>query len=302
MPREEFTEKRFTAATMKAIFTSEQILEEYAAKGFDLTLRQLFYQHVARGLIPNTQRDYKRLGSIINDARLAGLIDWQHIVDRTRHLNQLASWDKPESVVRAAASAYHLNRWESQDYYVEVWVEKDALIGVMARACEPLDIPYFSCRGYSSQSAMYRAATRLYDRHADGKQVVILQFSDLDPSGIDMHRDIEERLSVFAVPDVEVRRMALTPKQVGEFGPPANPAKLTDPRAKLYVTIYGDTSWELDALEPEYLTMLIAKEADEMIDKPAWDRTAKREARERKVLETCSQRWTEVTKWLREKK
>lgn len=297
--RETFTEKRFAKTSAVVIMTAERILEEYAAKGFDLTLRQLYYQFVARGLIPNTQRDYKRLGSIINDARLAGLIDWEHIVDRTRHLNRLPSWDTPASVISSAASAYHRSRWADQDYYVEVWVEKDALVGVMARACEPLDIPYFSCRGYSSQSAMYRAANRLQDRQDEGKQVVILQFSDHDPSGIDMYRDIEDRLYVFAINDVEVRRIALTIDQVNKFSPPANPAKLADPRAESYIGRYGNTSWELDALEPEYLTALITKEASEMIDNVAWDKTAKKEKRERDILQKCAGRWDEVAKWLK---
>src|SRR5205085_3197993 len=127
-----------------------EIIAEYDQQGFDLTLRQLYYQFVSRDLLSNRQSEYDRLGCIVNDARLAGLIDWNAITDRTRNLRSLAHWDEPTDIIRACASQYRIDKWARQPCRVECWIEKDALVGVIAGICEELDIPYFSCRGYNS--------------------------------------------------------------------------------------------------------------------------------------------------------
>lgn len=192
-----YTPREFSSGSLAVIKTANDILESYAAQGFDLTLRQLYYQFVARGLIANKDTEYKKLGSIINDARLAGLVDWDHITDRTRNMRQNSHWDSPKSIIDACAASFQLDKWKDQRNYVEVWVEKDALVGVLEVACAPLDVPYFSCRGYTSQSEMWAASQRLLQRVREGKQVHIIHLGDHDPSGIDMSRDIEDRLSLF---------------------------------------------------------------------------------------------------------
>src|SRR5512139_1588276 len=161
MPKVCYVPKSFSSNSMSIIEKANEIIAEYARLGFDLTLRQLYYQFVSRALIPNKDTEYKRLGSIINDARLAGLIDWDAITDRTRNLRSLSHWDDPGDIIYSAARSYHINRWEDQEYRVEVWIEKDALVGVIEGVCTDLDIPYFSCRGYTSQSEMWAAAQRL---------------------------------------------------------------------------------------------------------------------------------------------
>lgn len=100
----------FRESSLFLIRQADEILSDYAKRGFDLTLRQLYYQFVARNIIPNKDTEYKRLGGIINDARLAGLIDWNHIVDRTRNLRTLAAWDSPYELVNSAA-----NQWRSTE-------------------------------------------------------------------------------------------------------------------------------------------------------------------------------------------
>lgn len=136
MPKITYVPRTFRQDTLSVIATAEGICEEYARQGYDLTLRQLYYQFVARGLIPNRDSEYKRLGSIVNDARLAGLIDWDHLTDRTRTLRDLAHWDSPESIVDEVARQYRTARWDDQPRRVEVWIEKDALVGVLAAVSE----------------------------------------------------------------------------------------------------------------------------------------------------------------------
>ncbi len=292
-----YVSKRFLAAGRQVIEQANEILEEYDGQGYILTLRQLYYQFVARDLIANKQSEYKRLGSIINDARLAGLVDWNHLEDRTRSLKDLGHWDDPADIIRSSLYSFRISRWDTQPFYVEVWIEKDALAGVFERICNELDVPYFSCRGYTSQSELWRAAIRLQKRENGGQESVILHFGDHDPSGIDMTRDIEDRLRMFGS-TCEVRRLALNMDQVEEHTPPPNPAKITDPRAKRYIAELGDESWELDALEPSLLSTLVEETVEDLIDRKRWNKIVKLEDKGKKELTWASENWN-VIPWIR---
>jgi len=197
MSRITYVPKTFRGESLRIIQEANAICAQYQAQGFDLTLRQLYYQFVARGLIPNTDKDYKRLGGIINDARLAGRLDWDYIVDRTRNVRSLPHWNSPAEIVEAVSRQYRIEKWADQPVRIEVWIEKDALVGVLDAVCPGLDVDYFSCRGYTSQSEIWGAAQRLREYLNAGQRVVVLHLGDHDPSGIDMTRDIRERLELF---------------------------------------------------------------------------------------------------------
>jgi hypothetical protein len=272
--RQQYIEKNFRNDTLDIIGQANQIIADYAAQGFSLTLRQLYYQFVARDLIPNTERSYKRLGGIINDGRLAGLIDWNAIEDRTRNLQRNPHWDSPADVIEAARQSYGIDMWANQPKRVEVWIEKEALAGVITRVCNDLDVPYFACRGYVSQSEQWRAGMRCRTNYNRASQdTVVLHLGDHDPSGIDMTRDNQERLSMLAgyrgAPTVE--RIALNMDQIEEYGPPPNPAKMTDSRFREYVMDYGTESWELDALEPAVIVDLIKEKVLNHRDEGLWE-------------------------------
>lgn len=267
----QYVTKRFVGARAQMIEDANTIIDEYADEGFALTLRQLYYQFVARGLIANQQREYQRLGKLVSDARLAGLISWDAIEDRTRNLRTFASWEDPAAILKTARDQYQEDPWRDQPFYVEAWIEKDAMVGVLEAACDDWRIPFFSCRGYTSQSELWRAGRRLRERNRNGQTPLVLHLGDHDPSGIDMTRDVRERLAMFAETDVEVRRLALNMDQVRRFNPPPNPAKLTDARAGRYLAEHGSESWELDALEPRTIRSLIDDAVKSVIDQDAWD-------------------------------
>lgn len=264
---------RFQAEAMGLIAHAENIITTYAQQGFNLTLRQLYYQFVARGLIDNTEREYKRIGTIVSNARLAGLLSWEAIVDRTREQKHNSHWKKPQDILTSAAEDYAIDTRIGQPSYVEVWIEKDALIDIVDQVCKQLDVGRFSCRGYVSQSAMWEASQRIIwaldNRLLGHHSAVILHLGDHDPSGIDMTRDIQDRLNVFECP-VTVERIALTMPQIRALNPPPNPAKLSDSRAKDYVNTYGNESWELDALDPVFLTNLIEEQVARFTDDLQW--------------------------------
>lgn len=140
------------AAKRGLIEQANIIIQEYLARGFTLTLRQLFYQFVSRALLPNTERSYKNLGAAIADGRLAGLVDWEAIEDRTRFVRRQATWESPQEVLTYWADRFRYDLWADQDNYIEVFIEKDALIGVIEGVCNELRVPYLACRGYASAS------------------------------------------------------------------------------------------------------------------------------------------------------
>lgn len=296
MPKIKYEEKNFSAKTQQTIEQAVDIIAEYQAQGFSLTTRQMFYQFVIRVLIANTERQYKRIGNILSDARRAGLIDWNAIEDRTRYLRRLSFWDSPLSMMHSARDSYHRDLWEDQCKRVEVWIEKDALVGVIQKVCEDMDVPYFSCRGYVSDSEMWRGARRLLTNQDNGQETVVLHLGDHDPSGIDMTRDIEERLRLFTQGRtyVSVKRIALTMDQIIEIEPPPNPAKVTDSRYEGYVAEYGEESWELDALEPQYMLKLVEKAILAECEIDLWRERRSQQEEERKQLEDVISRWGEL--------
>jgi len=294
MPYIQYQEISFAAKTKKVIQQANEIINVYAAQGYDLTLRQLYYQFVSRDLIRNQQSEYKRLGSIINDARLAGLIDWNHITDRTRNVKSNAHWESPSDIVSACAKQFQFDKWRGQCRRVEVWVEKDALSGVFDRVCRELDIASFSCRGYTSQSEMWSAAQRLRAYEKAGQEAIVFHFGDHDPSGIDMTRDIQERLKMFGT-RAKVLRLALTMDQIRQYDPPPNPAKESDSRFEDYLREYGDESWELDALEPQVLANLVSTNLRAFRDEALWEKALARERQARADLAAVAARWTDVS-------
>lgn len=295
MPKITYIEKRFTSQTEDIIASAEQIIEQYLAQGFSLTLRQLYYQFVARALLPNTEAAYNKLGTVISDARRAGRIDWDAIEDRTRFLRRLSSWDTPQDILESAKDSYHRDLWATQSVRFEVWIEKDALVGVIEGVCQENDVPFFSCRGYVSDSEMWRGAIRMRRYDHNNQKVIVLHLGDHDPSGIDMTRDIKDRLDLFSgYADIEVRRIALTMEQVEEVQPPPNPAKMTDSRFSGYVAEYGDESWELDALEPQYIANLIAEHILAERDEEKWDEAVAEQEKEREQIADVIERWNEL--------
>lgn len=256
MPKIQYKEIRFQKKSLDLIELVNQVVDEYSAQGYELTLRQVYYQLVARGYIPNNERSYKNVGSLINDGRLAGLIDWHSVTDRTRNLRKESHWDNPADVIASARYSYNLDKWKGQPNYVEVWVEKDALVDIVGQACSPLDTPYFSCRGYTSQSEMWSAAQR-FIRQEQREKRIIIHLGDHDPSGIDMTRDIQERLELF-----------------------------------------GDESWELDALEPKVITDLIKKQVTMYRNDDIYRAVCDKESREKEELKMLERNYDRAVAYL----
>lgn len=269
MPKIPYKNTSFRGDSLARIHECNTIIERYQEQGLRMTLRQLYYQLVTRNIITNEERSYKNLAKLVSEARLAGLIDWEAIEDRGRQPRMSAQWSTIQGLVDSALWSFRLPRWANQGHYVELWVEKDALAGVLRPIAERHHITLMVNKGYSSQSAMHEAANR-FKEHGH-KYKVLLYLGDHDPSGEDMVRDIRERLETFEVGQLDVIKVGLTMQQIRQYNPPPNPAKITDPRAKKYIQLYGNSSWEVDALPPEVLNTLIDQEILNYVDQEALD-------------------------------
>ena len=280
-----------TRITKALLHYVQSVIDEYSAQGYQLTLRQLYYQLVARDIIPNRQSWYKRLGELVTNARYGGLIDWTAIVDRGRAPVIPQDWRHPGHILDSAIASYRLNRWADQDYYVEVWCEKDALGSVLEPIADRFHVPFMANRGYSSSTALYDAAQRFREVTDGGRQAVVIYLGDHDPSGLDMSRDIDERLATLSrFCEIENLRLALNMEQVKRYQPPPNPTKLSDSRAPEYVAEHGVDSWELDALEPQVLDELVSSTIEQYLDTDKWDATLEQEEADKDALAEAAEK------------
>lgn len=272
---------------MALIEKMDAIITDYQSNGYVMTVRQLYYALVSADIISNTMQSYKNMAGLVNDARYAGLLDWEGIEDRTRSFISRPSWNNPQHFLDGVLPQYHTNQWEGQEDRLFVIIEKEALVGVIEGLCRRYDVPVLAARGYPSVSVMrdwvLNTVVPLFDQDLT---VTVLHFGDHDPSGLDMTRDLDERIDAFCEYHgrVTVDRMALNMEQIDELKPPPNPAKVTDSRFTEYARLYGDESWELDAVGPKYLNNLVETRILEFIDQPTWVATQQKMDEERKEL------------------
>ena len=269
----------FAASSIETIEQANSIIEKYQAMGYTLTLRQLYYQMVAADLIQNTMKSYKRVASIINDARWSGLVDWSAIEDRARNTVTPSTWASPRNIMRGVLQSYREDLWENQPTHIEVMCEKDAVSNIIEPVCNELGVRFTANRGYPSASLLYDVSQRLEGKSQEWvnynpKTIVIIYLGDHDPSGMDMDNDIKKRFDLFAEEQYEIdfTRLALTMDQVNKWQPPRNPAKMSDSRFKKYAEEYGTASWELDAIKAEDMSSLVRSEIEAWIDDDLWEK------------------------------
>lgn len=277
MARRAYVSKNFRPDSLAKLNTANAIIAKYLRMGLRLTLRQLYYQFVAHHGLPNNERSYQNLGKLISEGRLAGFVDWTAIEDRGRVADVPREWKSAKDLIEIALDQFRLDRWEGQDHYVELWVEKQALAGVLEPVAQREHVTLMVNKGYSSQSAMYESAQRFLRNGRNRESSVLLYLGDHDPSGEDMVRDVRDRLTLFGVRNLLVHKVALTMDQVEEYDPPPNPAKLTDSRAEAYVAKHGDESWEVDALDPKTLVDLITEQIDQYLDREVMEQVKEHE-------------------------
>lgn len=275
----------------KIVDLTNKVLAQY---DFALTLRQIYYRLVAMSAIPNKRFAYNSLSGCLVKARERGQVDDSRIEDRSREvLAPEDTYDDPDAFTevmtegfKRIGSEYYADLWANQKEYIEVWVEKDALSRVVARAAEPWRVAVCPSRGYSSYTYIKRVAVdgRFSKLPAD-KPIVILDFRDHDPSGIQMTEDLATRFRRYTDREVVVKRVALTIEQVKKYDLIPNPTKVGDTRTANYVTLFGDKCWELDAIEPRELQRIVDEAIKEHVNMARWKRALALEVLHREALE-----------------
>ena len=253
---------------------------EVAAEYDRMSVRQLYYQLVARGVIDKTEPAYKRVCDVSAQMRLDGSLDYRAIVDGHRSRRVVFAHDGLRSALEDAHLLYRRNYWLAQPTHVEVWCEKDALTGVIQPVCEAYGVTYVACRGFPSITLRYESAFALAQT---GKPARIFYFGDHDPSGQQISTNLEPELRQHGA-DVTVERMALHPWQVDRYRLPTRPAKRSDSRHAAFVAQFGDATVELDALPPSVLVDLVETAILSMIEHEEWARAREIEELERETL------------------
>jgi hypothetical protein len=244
-----------------------------------MTVRQVFYRLVSLGAIPKTESQYKSMAQLLVNMRRAEGLPFDWIVDSTRWMRKERTFSSLERALQHTAAAYRRSLWDNQDGYVEVWLEKDALSGVLYEVTNQWDVPLMVTRGYPSISYLHEAA--LHMKLVD-KPVIIYYFGDYDPSGVDMPRAVEEGIREFA-PDIDLVfvRVAVNPSQIIQMGLHTRPTKLSDSRSK---TFQGE-SVEVDAIRSAVLRALASESIERFINRQALDAVRTAEKSERDFLQ-----------------
>jgi hypothetical protein len=249
------------------------------AEGNPMTVRQVYYQLVARQLIPNNRSQYQAVSNLLVDARKAGTVPWHWVEDRNRRPRTVSMWENLEDFILTVRTAYKRDVWQDQPHQVEAWLEKDALSGIFEDALRPYGVTLNVGRGYDGWDSIHNAATRI----GDGDATTILYFGDFDPSGEDMYRSLVERLA-FLECEPEIIKCALTLEDIRRYNLPADLAKTTDSRHAGHVAKWGDVSVELDALPPAVLRQRLIDEVQSRLDLSALEETRQQERTERARL------------------
>ena len=266
------------------------IAEDYLAKGYQITVRQMFYQLVTRGMMNNTYKDYKKTGEILKDGRLFGEIDWDLIVDRGRQPIEPPEYESISDVIRAAKNSYRNDRWKRQEYYVEVLVEKDALAGILEPIVSEYHVRLLADKGYPSISSMHDLANRIRKQVRRGKKCVILYMGDHDPSGLDMVTNIPKQMENLKV-IVAVKHIALTKDQVQKYNLLPQYAKKGDSRHPNYKEKHGQYSWELDALDTGVLRDILRTNIKKYLDEDLYRQAIEMENEDKDKLERIADDW-----------
>ena len=258
------------------------ILRAFLEAGIPQTVRQVFYKCTTYGVVPKTENGYSKVGEHLLTMRRVGVVPYGWIADNTRWMRKPDTYDSLTHMLMEAQKTYRRALWNDQDYYIEIWLEKDALSGVISDITSEFDVPLMVTRGYSSETFAYNAAQAInYQRRERDKLPYIYYFGDHDPSGVDARNDIERKLTSWC-DLVFFRPVAVLPWQIDAWVLPSRPTKRTDKRAKNWK---GD-SVELDAIPADKLRALCRKVIENHIEPAALEMSRKVEKEERETLAT----------------
>jgi hypothetical protein len=256
-----------------------------------ITGRGIGYKLFTLKLIPSmSTANMQKVYRLLRIAREEGTIPWEWIVDETRGVERVATWNNPAEYAECTVRDYRRDFWNQQPVRVQVWSEKGTVRGLLQPVLDEYAVGFNPVHGYNSATNMHDVSI-----DDDGRPLIILYVGDFDPSGMNMSEvDIPKRLKKYDGRHVKLRRIAL--KRHHLRGLPSFPAKdkKKDPRYRWFVANYGDRCWELDAMDPNDLRDLVEKEIKKLIEPEAWERCVAVNDAERESLETVLDSWKDA--------
>jgi hypothetical protein len=265
-------------ATKAEVEARREALLDIIEAGRPMTVRQVFYQATVRGLVEKAESGYGKIQTDLTRMRRAGELPYNWLADNTRWQRKPRTFSGVEEALKATAAFYRKNLWADADCYVEIWLEKDALSGVIYPVTSMYDVPLMVARGYASLSFLHTAA-----EYIDSLDVpaYIYHLGDFDPSGVNAGEKIEETLRELA-PDADIyfERIAVTPAQINAWDLPTRPTKTSDTRSKGF----GNISVELDAIEPNTLRNLVQETIEQHLPQKQFKMLKAAERSERDII------------------
>ena len=275
-------ERRTKAEVAELRATLHRVIRRYQP----MTVRQVFYQLVSMGAIGKTEQEYKgTVCRLLAEMRRDGELPWRWIADNTRWQRKPTTYRGLDHLLDETARLYRRALWEKQDAYVEVWLEKDALAGVLVTVTSEWDVPLMVTRGFASLSYLHTAAEIIA---SVGKPAYLYYLGDRDPSGVVIDRKIEQDLRTFA-PEAEIHfeRAAVIPAQVALWNLPTRPTKTSDSRSKSF----EGESVEVDAIDPQRLRELARDCIHQHVNEQELAATWATEEQERLTLREIAAKW-----------
>jgi hypothetical protein len=269
--------KRLRATKAEVEGRREALLDIIEA-GRPMTVRQVFYQATVHGLVEKAESGYGKVQTDLTVMRRAGELPYDWLADNTRWQRKPRTFSSVEEALRDTAAFYRKSLWTDADCYVEIWLEKDALSGVIYPVTSMYDVPLMVARGYASLSFLYSAAEYINDLDVP---TYIYHFGDFDPSGVNAGEKIEETLRELApYAEITFERIAVTPEQIADWDLPTRPTKASDTRAKNF----GEISVELDAIEPNQLRALVQEAIEIHLPAEQFEKLKAAEESERDII------------------
>ena len=239
-----------------------------------ITIRHLFYRLVGQNVIEKTELAYKSLCSHLSRWRKAGEVAWNAFSDSTRWHIKPTMFHGIADALKRTRETYRRDLWATQSSYVEVWVEKDAIAGVINDVTDQFGVPLFVCGGFASLSSMYSASGIFKQAQRNGKEVTIFHLGDYDPSGHAAADAIERTFRQTFDCSLNFERIAILPEHIEQFSLPTRPTKQSDSRARNW---RGSESVELDSMPPSELRSLVENAVTSLIDWYEWEQVEREE-------------------------
>lgn len=251
------------------------------------TVRGVFYQATSPGIVEKTEAGYTAVQRMLVQLRRSGRMPYGWLTDGTRWQRKPRTHGSPSEALQATAQLYRKRLWDDLDEYAEIWIEKDALAGVVYPITAHFDAPLMVARGYASLSFLHSAAEYINEIASEGISTHIYHFGDFDPSGVDAAYKIRDTLREVA-PDAEIHfeRVAVLDEQIAALKLPTRPTKKTDSRARNF----GEESVELDAIHPDLLRALVYDRLERHLPKHKLDALKVAEESERTLIKSWADR------------